>query len=263
MKKTQNYLGTATGQRRTSKLWILVCAVILYLLSTRNSSLSFSTDHPKEEWLKIYEFVSPSQELKFLEPVDVKHQVKTVGYLPIDQVHRQEKIHSGAWVVVTDQTGDKVLLLKRGPQLVTCPNTWGLVGEHSNGDESAFQTVQRALVEELWGGSNQTYERDVAFVRSLTVHPLFFLLAYNNQRVDRQLTFLYEVRFRQPSPQIQLKLDDEVFDHQWINLQDLGKWIHSDKANHDFCHARLVQLNQIVLQKLLALREKSSQSMPT
>ena len=128
------------------------------------------------------------------------------------------------------------------------------MGEHTNGDESPLETVQRALAEELWDGSSATYKRDVAVIQNLTNHPVLFLRNYPNQRVDRQITYLYEVRFTQPSDKIQLTLDDEVFDHKWLTLDEYSQWINKEAAGDDFCGISMVKLNRLGLDRMFQLR---------
>mgnify|MGYP007080230390 CR=1 FL=1 len=59
----------------------------------------------------------------FMDEVNTSQYLRPAGYMSLDQTHREGRYHMGAWIFVTDVTGDKVLLLERGPQLVTCPNS--------------------------------------------------------------------------------------------------------------------------------------------
>ena len=217
---------------------------------------------------KVYDAVAtqPGEDppvFEFLDPVDMtKHMRARHTYQTIDQAHRQGLYHTGVWIHVTDSTGQKLLLLKRGPHLVTCPNSWGLVGEHTNRDETPLETVQRALVEELWGGRNATYTHRVQFLRKITDHPVFYLRDYGpsrQYRIDRQITYLYEVGMKHTSDQVVLELDDEVADHQWISLDDYRQWMQRDATTKnyvDFCHSTITRLGNFALEKLLHTKER-------
>ena len=47
-----------------------------------------------------------------------------------------------------DSSG-KVLFLQRSANVVTCPGTWSILGEHSIVGENARETVVRGVEEEL------------------------------------------------------------------------------------------------------------------
>lgn len=207
---------------------------------------------------------------EFLDSVDMTGYMQPQQhYRNIDETHLQGLYHTGVWIHVTTSSSSlnnsriiQLLLLKRGPHLVTCPNSWGLVGEHTIKAETPLETVQRALVEELWGGSNQSYSEGVEFIRPLTSHPVFYFRDYGpirQGRIDRQLTYLYEVRMRprqsdSGSTIPYLELDNEVADHQWIALDDYQQWMQRDAAaaaDHvDFCHSTITRLGEFSLEKL-------------
>ena len=44
---------------------------------------------------------------------------------------------------------DKMLMLQRGPGLMTCPMAWTLVGEHRRPREAVLEACRRGIVEEL------------------------------------------------------------------------------------------------------------------
>ena len=197
---------------------------------------------------------TPDFQLQFLDEVNPGAVLRPIGYATIDQTHRQNHYHTGVWIHLLDSTGRNMLLLKRGPQLVTCPNQWTLIGEHTLLDESSLETVQRGLVEEAWGGSNASYTTVVDFIRNMTAYPIYYFRDYGD-RQDRQLTYLYEVKLNQLAKDVVFKFDDEVADHQWIDIVDFKQWVERDiAAGHvDFCHTTVTQLLLFGLERLAML----------
>jgi len=139
-------------------------------------------------------------------------------YVPIDTAHRNGNIHMGTWIFVIDTNINKkknatvhknfhILLLKRGPQLVTCPNTWSLVGEHTYRNEEPMATVRRGLTEELGSrfvtellvdsntnNNNTNNKKKVGTIRNMTQFPIYFEQNWENGgRIDRQVTYLWLV----------------------------------------------------------------------
>lgn len=239
--------------RQSSGLLLFLILLIYGLML----SFSLIEIHPRYADQKVYDLVSDENDFQFLDEIDPDTSLQSKGYyLTIDQAHRQGKFHMGAWIHLTDSSGDKVLLLKRGPNLVTCPNSWGLIGEHTQRDETPLETVQRALVEEVWGGSNATYE-DIRWIQNLTEFPVYYYRDYGD-RVDRQLTYVYDVRMKEPAKDIFLKLDDEVADYQWISLDDYKKWMVDDAAQGHkyFCHTSITELSLLALKQLMLLNRR-------
>ena len=90
---------------------------------------------------------------------------------PIEEAHGSGQLHKGVWIAVlrgvskkkfaavkakakakanaSSSSAARVLLLRRGASLKTCPGAWGLVGEHLEPGESWGHAVGRALEEEL------------------------------------------------------------------------------------------------------------------
>lgn len=168
------------------------------------------------------------------------------GFVGIDVAHRQGRIHTGSIMYVVD-THDHVLLLRRGPDLVTCPNTWSIVGEHHFRKEVPLEAARRGLVEEL---GKSILDHDVEGVHNLTASPLYYIRNYgptNGNRVDRQLTYLWEVRLNKRYEGVHLDLDDEVAEHRWVPLDKFKRWIDEDSADgllKDFCHETITVLLQ-------------------
>jgi 8-oxo-dGTP pyrophosphatase MutT (NUDIX family) len=226
-----------------------------------------------------HEFLPSIQEetLQFMEQIDPATSLVTSTNssssaskeIPIDEVHVKGLVHFGAWIFVTDVTNQKVLLLKRGPQLVTCPNSWSLVGEHALGDESPLTTAERGIAEELGianhniGNSRQHKQAPVMEVSRLLPYPIYYRRHYgptNGNRIDRQLTYLWWVRLLRPYQELNnmLTLDEEVADLQWVSLPDLRSWVDRDISKRntngssppphlDFCHHTIQELLLLVL----------------
>lgn len=83
-----------------------------------------------------------------LTPIDPILSLQSEGFTTLDLAHREGKIHTGSWIFVVDNS-DKLLLLRRGPELVTCPLSWSMVGEHAYRDENKKDTLKRGIEEEL------------------------------------------------------------------------------------------------------------------
>ena len=48
---------------------------------------------------------------------------------PLDEVHRQARTHRGVWVFVVNVAAGQVLLLRRPTTMMTCPDTWSVLGD--------------------------------------------------------------------------------------------------------------------------------------
>jgi len=141
-----------------------------------------------------------------LDPVDTKF-VHPHGFESIDETHKKGLLHVGSWIAILDtslNTDDpRILLLKRGPHLVTCPNTWGLVGEHAYRNEEPLDTVTRGLEEEL-GMEFSQHVRDYGHIQNMTEFPVYYERTYgaeneNGGRIDRQITYLWLVEINTDS----------------------------------------------------------------
>ena len=148
-----------------------------------------------------------------------------------------------------DSSG-KVLFLQRSANVVTCPGTWSILGEHSIVGENARETVVRGVEEELgfialnfdesnfkgaWTADfhprNEMLDTLHVTIQNLTEFPLYYIRHYgprNDNRIDRQLTYLWVVQFPKNYYEISWQLDDEVADHKWISLDEVGTWLSQD-----------------------------------
>merc|ERR1712196_464674 len=95
------------------------------------------------------------------------------------------RVHKGTWTFVVDAS-QRILMLKRGPHLKTCPNAWGVLGEHSTPNESYEQAALRGISEELGLGT-----KDVSRSHNLTSFPVMFHHDYRlegGSKLDMQAT---------------------------------------------------------------------------
>jgi 8-oxo-dGTP pyrophosphatase MutT (NUDIX family) len=215
-----------------------------------------------------------------LDPVNPTADVESTGFVNIDFAHRAGMVHNGNWIALVDshlsssngkqrrehqqqlqQRQPRILLLKRGKDMVTCPNSWALVGEHAYRDEPPIETTRRAIREELGSTFSDLLDSDNASIGTLTEYPLYYERYYgpkNGNRVDRQLTWLWLVEVdleaeKRNGADVSLHLDDEVADHKWVPLDELERWLEADVLLKDFCHDTIFSLLQLVLKRMKVL----------
>lgn len=71
--------------------------------------------------------IPPDEQLQLCDPTFATDDYVPNSLLHIDAVHRTGAPHRGVWLFVVDSQ-ERVLLVHRSPRMVTCPNTWSLVG---------------------------------------------------------------------------------------------------------------------------------------
>lgn len=197
-----------------------------------------------------------------LTPIDPSMLIG-IGTESIDAAHRKGILHTGGILYVMDADG-RFLLMKRSSSVVTCPNTWSIVGEHSIVGENAKNLPVRALDEELGIIAPAI---DVK-IQSLTDHPLFYIRKYgarNGNRIDRQLTYLWLVKLPSRQEDLDWKLDHEVADKKWITLDEFDQWLGEDEKNDatnetneeddgppngDFCHQTIRALLRLGIEQI-------------
>jgi isopentenyldiphosphate isomerase len=211
-----------------------------------------------------------------LDMIDPSKTLKPMGFLPLDTVHRQGKIHQGSWIFLFDSSmkakDPKLLILKRGKQLVTCPGTWSLLGEHTFRDEGVIETVKRGMKEEL-GTQMFHYMNKHGGIAKLSKFPVYYERDYgisNEGRIDRQFTYLHVIEMDRKIKGIDerhtqfidslLELDDEVAEHKWISLKEFADILARDDATSDdgaktFCHQTIVSLSQLGLDLVMEHRK--------
>ncbi len=257
----------------------------LVLHSAKNITLS-SYKKNNEKVNDVQYFVMKNGDITMpshMDLVDLSMIFDHGGFNSIDAVHREGKIHVGAWIFLVDSSlhvqDPKILVLKRGEQLITCPGTWSLLGEHAFRDESNLDTVHRAIFEEL-GGDMLKYVNDHGKISNLTDLPVYYERDYgssNGGRIDRQLTYLWLVELnvkinhfstpteRKAHEQIienLLHLDDEVEDHRWISINELKEMLpirpkedFNEQTNLAFCHHTIISLSRLGLKQLEFIHE--------
>uniref|UniRef100_A0A7S4IX81 Nudix hydrolase domain-containing protein n=1 Tax=Odontella aurita TaxID=265563 RepID=A0A7S4IX81_9STRA len=225
---------------------ITLCCFMGFLHKKLGSTFSESnTTSPSIPDVQIFDFPPGFDEPSHMDPLDPSVLLPR-GFVGIDTAHRQGRIHVGSIMYVIDTRG-LVLLLRRGPDLVTCPGTWSVVGEHHFRDEEPRDAARRGIIEEL---GRAFWDGGVEGVSELTPLPLYYIRDYgsaNENRVDRQLTYLWEVRLKKDHEVVHLELDEEVADHRWVSLGTFKKWLEDDGADDvfkDFCHETIAILLQ-------------------
>lgn len=241
----------------------LIIAFTVHRFGIRSNAIEASG----KEDLTIYELpesfiVQPAH----LTPVDPTALIE-LGTESIDAAHKKGFLHTGAVLFVTDSSG-KILVMKRSASVVTCPNTWSIVGEHSIAGEDSNYTPIRALKEELGLSISEHY----AQIQNMTDFPLYYIRHYgarNGNRIDRQLTYMWLVTLPQRHEEISWTLDHEVADSKWITLRSFDEWLREDEKNDntinlsskeddgppngDFCHRTIRSLLKLGIERLKQL----------
>ena len=91
--------------------------------------------------------IPPDEQLQVCDPSLGTDAYVADSFLHIDAVHRTGAPHRGVWLFVVSE--GRVLLVHRSARMVTCPDTWSLVGEHNQPGESYVDAARRGLMEEL------------------------------------------------------------------------------------------------------------------
>ena len=285
-------------RRSRSVLPLLLGVVCLVLLlnhiryRTKNDDVQ-SPSKPKEELLPVYELPPAlfAEEPAHLTPIDPSTLLPKGSY-PIDVAHRNGYLHTGSVLYIMDSSG-LLLFLQRSSDVVTCPGTWSILGEHSTVGEEIIQTVVRGVEEELGfvavaNGGRESYNPDSPGVWTVELHPknemketlhvtiqkatdfpLYYIRNYgprNDNRIDRQITYLWLVTFPKPHGEIHsMVFDDEVANHKWISLEKVRSWLSEDATKDnkvfrsdvgvlddgpdegDFCHRTIRSLYEVGL----------------
>eukprot|EP00593_Proboscia_inermis_P009555 CAMPEP_0171313268 /NCGR_PEP_ID=MMETSP0816-20121228/40039_1 /TAXON_ID=420281 /ORGANISM="Proboscia inermis, Strain CCAP1064/1" /LENGTH=237 /DNA_ID=CAMNT_0011800381 /DNA_START=26 /DNA_END=739 /DNA_ORIENTATION=+ len=202
------------------------------------------------DFVAVYDLPQNTSEPAHLSAIDTSTLIsRNPDIVHIDAAHRQGLIHHGAWILLID-SNQKLLMLKRGPQLITCPNSWSPMGEHRLRYESIIDTVKRGMNEEL---GPIVWRRYVKRAGNLTSLPLYYIRDYgeaNENRVDRQVTWIYHVQLKSPGETVGnvMNLDSEVADWGWFGVNEIEEWLQ--RTPDDFCHETIVQMLKISLDSL-------------
>ena len=225
-------------------------------------------DDKRENDIQIFDFAPDGDITKqppHLTPIDPVISLQSKGFTTLDQAHREGLIHAGNFVYVVDKD-DKLLLMRRGPDLVTCPLAWSMVGEHAYRDESKKETLMRGIEEEL-GGKTLKSLVDTGSYTELSDLPLFYFRDYGPEldgRIDRQVTYIWLVELGLSADELEkgiLQLDEEVYEHKWMSLDEAEKWVKDDMAAvkeggkmDSFCHETMGSLMQVCFDRIRAIR---------
>lgn len=143
---------------------------------------------------------------------------------PLDEVHRQALTHRGVWVFVVNVAG-QVLLLRRPATMMTCPETWSVVGEHNKPGESYLQAGRRGVAEELGWSLEQVAGMDITLLGA----PTFFEQRYPGAarsgavaRTDRQHSAYALLRLPASGAPPMSPTGDEVSARRWVPLKRLA-----------------------------------------
>jgi len=246
-----------------------VCFVCLHVHHMPTETVKHVVVLPSSEDLTVYKLPeSFSEEPIHLTPIDPTMLIE-LGNDTIDAAHRKGILHTGGILYIMDAS-DKILVMKRSRSVVTCPDTWSILGEHSIVGEDANDLPARALAEEL--GLSVT-SLDIT-IQNLTAFPLYYIRYYgarNGNRIDRQLTHIWFVKLPKRHQEIDLRLDHEVAGHKWVSVDEMDKWLERDARhdvtiksdnlgddgppNGDFCHHTIRSLLQLGVKHLKIMLE--------
>ena len=241
------FLRPTTPKITRTRMIVFVTTILLIWVAT--SSLQV-----QQELLVTYDLPVGVAEPKHLSPINATGDLIARSTLySIDKAHRQGLIHFGAWIWIEDVDG-KVLILKRSPDLVTCPNSFSLVGEHAQGFEDPHETWRRAIREEL----GKAMLGRIKSVEQLPGSPVYYFRDYGMQdsnRIDRQFTYLWWIKMDRVGSQLPIKPDAEIAYHEWIETTKLREWLNEAHENlastgtvgSRLCHETIVTLWETVL----------------
>ena len=220
-------------------LLLAVAAVMSGLLFAAHSSWTRNA----HGLIELYSYAGKSNWSHF-EPTDNLMELQDSALLStqqavqIDRTHRLGLLHRGLWLAVTRVAAEgqkQVLMLKRGPQLVTCPGAWGFVGEHLEPAESWSAAAQRAAKEEL--------SLQIAESQGINMIPGGSVLvripyAGRSDRKDLQACGLFVLPLDEQQI-AHIKPDDEVAEMRWMSHHELSQMIERKEG---LCNPEIVEL---------------------
>ena len=221
-----------------------------------------------QERLEVYDFVStqhqehPPPHLTRIHKDQIHVRPEDESLLPLDTIHREALLHRGVWMMLVD-TDDRMLVLKRGAQLVTCPNAWTLVGEHQKDRESSQETMLRGIQEELGSFLLGHIQRIHPLVPD--DDPLLYYREYgptNDNRVDNQLTHVAWIQLDLPADSIELDIDEEVAEYGWKSVEEIRGWFREAHENLEatgetgdlVCHETVLSLWEYMVGRYIELK---------
>ena len=145
----------------------------------------------------------------------------------IQMAHQKQLTHRGVWVVITDETRNKLLFTKRAKTIFTCPSTWSFVGEHTRVGESYEQAAVRGVEEEIGIHPNQLLSVKELRGSGLELMHLEYHQPY--QRIDHQWVKTYVLQL--PADSIRQPDAAETTGFLWVPLNESIPFItHCDNT---------------------------------
>lgn len=204
-------------------------------------SYSSSTSVEGTRWKGWEDFPEDSNLMVFEDD-----ELTTTGKIvSINTAHKQGLLHRGIWVAVLRRNKrmeghHEILLLRRAATLKTCPNAWGLCGEHSDPGEEWADTARRAIQEELDLDDSQLSVVNLLPGQSVLVRTPYTDLG----RRELQATGILAVVVTAEEAN-RIQPDDEVAEMKWVPIDKL-ETIHA-------CNAEISALAKFVGQRLKQL----------
>jgi isopentenyldiphosphate isomerase len=142
----------------------------------------------------------------------------------IQTAHIKSIRHRGSWIIVVDETENNMLFLKRSAKHITCPNTWGFMGEHTKTGESYAHAAVRGLKEEL----KITPSQIISLQELPGVEMIHLEYSVPFVRIDNQWTMTFVVKIYADS----IHPDDihsEADGFRWVPVNESASWLsHCD-----------------------------------
>jgi isopentenyldiphosphate isomerase len=218
---------------------VLVAIVVVY---TSGESLA----HPLvqtyiiKDTVKVESLGLKVKSLGLIRPADYSPDIA----MEIQAVHEGGHAHGGMWLNIISSDG-KLLLLKRGRALKTCPKSWGLVGEHETLSEGLGDAMARRAIREELGSFVESL---IVKSSNITESPVLYHKNEGDGRVDRQITALWCVHLNRPSASVRLHVDEEVADYKWLAPKEASYWLLHNPE--DFCSPIVASLMELNLERL-------------
>ncbi|CAJ1890209.1 unnamed protein product [Cylindrotheca closterium] len=270
-----------TGERR--RIPRTFCVLVSLLVAYSVKEITFGAHLPsvdsfksrtkwglEEESMLVLHWINPELglEKQHLESVDVQAEISTLHkkkYIPIDEIHKFGYIHTGAWMVVLDTNTTmqdaKILMLKRSAHVVTCPNYWSLLGEHSNRDEEPTDFAIRGMREEMGEQFYRQFLHTGGKIKPLLNHPIFFKRDYDTpdgKRMDRQINYIFTIEMNTPSAVLEKlsKVDNDAAEVAWVTKHEIEQWL-TETENEKFCHNATRALVRRIMEELNHLEQST------
>jgi isopentenyldiphosphate isomerase len=279
-------------------LLLLLSILLVLLLQLAWEILTGGSAHPSEPPIEIFACdLSASRSLRTFESAVGLPRLADIPptalrsleqLVPISEAHRRGLLHRAIWLFVLDPHG-RTLVLRRSRWTVTCPDTEGLVGEHSAPGESWTDTASRALVEELGLAAASAARIEV----SMLGPPLLFrtdyavdggLLASHARTPGRDFQATALLAAELTNEQVRsIEFDRDVSGSRWATPSSLARQIKTERgaeptrrgqpqqslqpspgsnvtaAPSAFCNRRTRALLELALRRLQRLRPKGGE----